>query len=182
MRYIIRTIAVVCISFNASASSVFYSPIDKTNANANGYSVTHKTFLGVSIGGEKQDDKNSKPTHEFQKARMNLRSLVEIEDDEHKHKAVLDIRAGTDAKEDRDSMVYLQQGYLELQNAQSQPLRAKIAFGLQNTASNGLAVNSSTTMKNFQGIGGQWYRFASMPVINQSGGYNPTFILQNSLL
>jgi hypothetical protein len=69
-----------------------------------------------------------------------------------------------------------------MQNAESQPLRAKVSFGLQNTASNSRAANSSTTMKNSQGIGGQWYRFVQMPVVNQGGGYNPTFILQNSSL
>ena len=163
------------------ASSVFYEP-KELQKDEKDYNISHQTSLAVAIGDNHFNGGNQEPLNGFQKSRINVNSLVEISDIEKNHKAVAEFRLGTNAMEDRSSMVYLNQGYIEMQNTESQPLRAKVSFGLQNTASHTLAVNSSTVMKNSQGLSGQWYRFIQMPVINQNGGYNSTFILQNSSL
>lgn len=169
------------IGINAFASSVFYEPEAKQEKNS-GYNVKHKTSIFASVGGGNTSKQKAEPLHEFQKGRINLISLIEIEDKEQKHKAFLDLRLGTDQNEDQSTLVYINEGYIELNNSSSQALRAKIRFGLQNTAANALAVNSSTPMKNSQGVRGNWYRFVPLPVFNQNGGYNPTFILQNTSL
>lgn len=171
------------LSISAFAESLFYTPESTSTDITKPYNITHESYIETIIGSMgTQDGNNLVYFNRFQRARLNLQSLVEIEDTEKKHKAVAEIQIGTNANEDQSTLLYLNQGYIEVQNAESQPLCSKISFGLQKTAANSLAVNSSTIMKNNQGINGRWYRFIQMPIVNSGGGYNPTFMLQNSSL
>lgn len=171
------------LGFSAFAESLFYAPGGEKNNVEKSYNITHSGYVEALVGNMNTTSGSEfVDFNRFQRGRVNVQSTIEAEDTEKKHKAVVEIQAGTNANEDQSALVYLNKAYIELQNAEKQPIRSQISFGLQGTAANALAVNSSTVMKNNQGINGRWYRFIQMPIVNSAGGYNPTFILQSSSL
>lgn len=171
------------ISLNANASSVFYKPLPLKNENIKNFEITQNSYIETLYG--KSDTKKGSEMigfNRFQLGRLNARSVIQAKDLKNKYAALLDVQAGTDVNEDQSSLFFIKQGYVEIQNSVSQPIQTKVRIGIQHTANRELAVNSSTVMKNNQGINGNWYRFIQMPIVNQGGGYNPTFILQSNPL
>ncbi len=169
-------------SFSVFANSLFYIPSETKNDEKK-HEFTHKSYMEVLYGNSNTTKGDElKPFNRFQQGRLNARSVLQVKDLQNKYSALLDVQIGTDVNEDRTTMFYIHQGYIELQNTKEQPIQTKVRIGIQNTANKSLSVNSSTSMKNNQGINGNWYRFIQMPVVNQGGGYNPTFILQSNPL
>lgn len=160
-------------------SSLFYKPTEKEEKK---YHITQNSYMEVLYGdSHNREGKDLTSFNHFNKGRLNARSVLEAKDLESNYSALLDVQIGTDVSEDQSKMFYIRQGYIELQNAE-QPIKTKVRIGIQNPANTTFAVNSSTPMKNNQGIDGNWLRFTQMPVVNQNGGYNPTFILKNGML
>ncbi len=166
------------VSLHVFGNSLFYTP--PLEEDGKKYEIIQNSYMETLYG-----DSNTKrgseflPFHRFQKGRLNARSVIEVKDTESHYSALLDVQIGSDVNEDQSTMFYINRGYIELQNAK-QPIKTKVRIGVQDTALGSLSVNSSTVMKNGQGVNGGWYRFAQMPVINSSGGYNPTFLLQST--
>ena len=144
-------------SFSVFANSYFYIPTEiKTDEKK--HEFTHKSYMEVLYGDSStKEGKELKPFNRFQQGRLNARSVLQVKDLHSKYSALLDVQIGTDVNEDRSTMFYIHQGYIELQNIKEQPIQTKVRIGIQNTANKSLAVNSSTPMKNNQGINGNWY-------------------------
>ena len=165
-------------SFVTFAEDLFYSPRDIVQET---YKIKQKSYMEASYGDSKtHDGKGLIPFNRFQRGRLNARSIIEAKDLEAKYSALLDVQIGTDVNEDQSTMFYINRGYFQLQNVDSQSIKTKVKIGIQNTALADLAVNTSTPMKNGQGINGNWYRYIQMPVVNSAGGYNPTFLLHSN--
>lgn len=164
------------LPLNTNAQTVFYTP---TENEIQTQEISQKSFLETSYGNASTINGTSlKNFNRFQQGRLNARSIIEAKDFQNQYSAKLDIQIGTDVNEDQSTMFYINQGYFELKNV-NQPIKTKVRIGIQNTATSSLTVNSGTPMKNHQGINGNWYRYIQMPVINQNGGYNPTFVLNS---
>jgi|GEM_PF-6961899 len=173
-----------------AGKSFFYSPPQNANSqisqeNKPQYTIKHKGFIETSLGGNsnKTSDGINFTSNQNSNAngRINARSIVEISDSGEQFKGVLDLTLGSNSYDDTASIASINQGYVEIKNMQSQPIQAQIRLGLQQSTATNLTVNSSTPMKNDQGVNGNWFRFVSLPTVSSSG-YNPIFILQSKPL
>lgn len=169
-----------------AGKSFFYSPPKNANSqsleeNKPQYAIKHKGFIETSLGGNSNKTSDGINFTPNPNGRINARSIVEISDFNEQFKGVLDLNLGSNSYDDTASIASINQGYVEIKNMQSQPIQAKIRLGLQQSTATNLAVNSSTPMKNDQGVNGNWFRFVSLPTVSSSG-YNPIFILQSKPL
>ncbi len=173
-----------------AGKSFFYSPPQNANSretlhsleeNKPQYTIKHKGFIETSLGGNSNKTSDGINFTPNPNGRINARSIVEISDFNEQFKGVIDLNLGSNSYDDTASIASINQGYVEIKNMQSQPIQAKIRLGLQQSSATNLAVNSSTPMKNDQGVNGNWFRFVSLPTVSSSG-YNPIFILQSKPL
>ncbi len=169
--------------------SVFYTPpVNENSAELSletkykrTHKITHKSSIETTLGGNSNGSKDNINFVQNPRGRINTRTAIEIHDANEKYHAVLDFTLGSNSYDDTSSMISINHGYVELRNVQTQPIQMKMRLGLQQTVGTNLVVNSATPMKNDQGVNGNWFRFAAMPTIGNTG-YNPIFILQSKPL
>lgn len=188
---IILTIISVNYSFTAFAdkkpenstpqNSVFYTQEAPQYTANPAYTIKHTGFIETTLGGHTSKTTDSTNFNPSTQGRLNARSIIEVSDFDENFKGVLDVSLGSNSHDDTASIATINQGYVELRNANSQPIQAKVRVGLQQSSATSLAVNSSTPMKNDQGVNGNWFRFIALPTVS-STAYNPIFILQSKPL
>ena len=192
MKFIALILTLVSINvFNAFAgqkpenlapeNSVFYTQEAPQYTENPAYTIKHTGFIETILSGHTSKATDSTNFHSTRIGRLNAGSVFEVSDFDANFKGVLDVSFGSNSYDDTSSLATINQGYVELRNANSQPIQAKVRVGLQQSAATILAVNATTPMKYNQGVNANWVRFISPPTLS-STGYNPIFFLQSTTL